>query len=411
MPKPLKVAYYLSRFPWLSQTFIFREMALLREKGVDVQIFSILPPPPATTMHQQVQELMPFAHYSPFLFSVRLIQAQFTFLFRSPNKFFRALWRVIWQTWPEPATCIKALALFPKSVYFAKQLEEMKVDHVHAHFVWLNGVSAQVAADLIGIPCSLHAHAWDIFQRNPECVRRQVELATCIVTVSEYHRQFLANLCPHRRPQDFRIVHYGLDPQEFTPAPVPSDGQTMQIISVGRLVEKKGFKYLIDACAWLADKGYSIRCLIVGEGPLRPALQAQIESLGLQDRVFLLGARRISDVLELYRQSNIFALECVVAKCGDRDGMPNVLLEAMAMQVPVITTPVTGNPELVVDEKTGLMVPERDAEALGRAIERLINDPLLRARLGEQGRQTVLAGFDIRQTAGQLAAIFQEINQ
>lgn len=410
MPNKLIVAYYLSRFPRLSETFILREMCLLREMGVDVQIFSVLPPLPSSKMHQQVQDMMPYVHYSPFLFSFKLIMAQVIFFFRSPRKYIRALWRVIYQTWPEPSTCVKALVLFPKSVYFAKQLVDMKINHIHAHFVWLNGVAAQVAADLTGITFSLHAHAWDIFQRNLECVRRQLELATCIVTVSEYHRQYLIEQCPSLHPQDIRIVHYGLDPDEFSPAYISNGNHSVRIISIGRLVVKKGFEYLVDACAYLINKGYSIRCSIVGEGPLRDALQAQIDKQDLHDQVSLLGAKNLAEIKDLYRHSDIFALACVIGPRGDRDGMPNVLLEAMAMQVPVITTPMTGNPELVHDGVTGLMVPENDAEALALAIERLINDPSLRSKLGEQGRQAVLAGFDIRQTAAQMAGIFEEVH-
>jgi len=407
MPDQLKVAYYLHRFPHLTETFILREMLKLREMGVDVQVFSLMPPLSSSTMHQQVQELMPYVHYSPFLFSFKLILAQVHFILRSPFRYIRALWRAIWQTWPEPHTCLKTLILFPKSVYFARQLKEMRFDHIHAHFVWVNGVAAQVAADLIGVTNSLHAHAGDIFPRNRESLRRQLELVSSIVTVSEYHRDYLVDLCPRWRPGDIHVIHYGLNPVEFTSAHVPSEDDTIRIISVGSLFEKKGHEFLIDACAQLAAKGYRFRCSIVGNGPLQKALQGRINDLNLQERVELLGAKNQTEVQDLYNHSDIFALACVIAKSGDRDGMPNVLLEAMAMQLPVITTPVTGNPELVHDGENGLLVTERDSHALGQAIERLINDQSLRRRLGQQGRQTVLDTFDIRCTAAQMAQFFQ----
>jgi glycosyltransferase involved in cell wall biosynthesis len=404
----MKIAYYLQRFPYLTETFILREMLLLREMGVDVQIFSLLPPGPKGTMHQQVQAMMPFVHYSQFIFSFKLIQAQFYFLLRTPRKYFKALGRAIWQTWPEPVDLGKMLIIFPKSVYFARQMQEMKIDHIHAHFVWTNGIAAQVAADLTGVTYSLHAHAWDIFQRNQECVRRQISLASVVVTVSEYHRQYIANLCPHWKPDDIRVVHYGLDPSEFTPGHVPAEENTIRIISVGSLVEKKGHAYLIEACALLLSKGYKFQCSIIGGGYLRESLQERIDRFGLKGSVFLVGAKNQTDVQDLYRHSDIFALACVIAQNGDRDGMPNVLLEAMAMELPVITTPVTGNPELVHEEENGLIVPSRDAQALASAIERLINDQALRLRLGKQGRQTILAGFDIRQTSAEMAAIFNK---
>lgn len=407
MPSTLKVAYYLSRFPKLSETFILREMCMLRILGLDVQIFSVLPPKPSPTMHEQVQSLMPYTHYSSLL-SINIISAQFHYLLHHPGRYFHALRRVIWQTVPEPYTCFLALILFPKSVYFARQLKKMNVTHVHAHFVWLNGIAAQVASDLLGIPYTLHAHAWDIFRRNKECVRRQLELATCTVTISDYHRRYLLALCNHANRPDIRIVHYGIDPGEFTPSTAEKNTSIFKIISVGRLVEKKGFKYLIEACSFLNKKGYKFRCSIVGDGQY-DGLQSQINDQGLSDCVSLLGAKNITEILELYQSSDIFALPCVIANSGDRDGMPNALLEAMAMQLPVITTPVTGNSELIKDGINGLIVPEGDSHALSAAMEKLLIDPSLRKSIGIQGRQTIINEFDIHSTAPQMLSIFQEL--
>lgn len=401
----MKIAYYLSRFPRLSETFILREILMLREMGYDVQVFSLLPPLQTNVMHTQVQPVLPFTHYSP-LFSWNVLTALFHIFFRKPGRFLIALKRLVWQTIPEPSTCLLALILFPKMVYFARQLEEMRVTRIHAHFVWINGVAAQVASDLIGIPCSLHAHAWDIFRRNKECVQRQLELAACVITVSEYHRQYLFSLNNKKQNSNIKVVHYGLDPGEFTPVTENDDRKPVQIISVGRLVEKKGFKYLVEGCSLLAQKGYPFRCSIIGEGQ-REELQAQIDDLGLSKSVILLGAKNISEIVDQYRSSDIFALPCVVAGSGDRDGMPNVLLEAMAMQLPVVTTPVAGNSELLQDGINGLLVPERDSSALAQAIETLINNPALRKTLGIEARRTILRGYDIHATASQMAELFR----
>jgi colanic acid/amylovoran biosynthesis glycosyltransferase len=403
----MKVAYFLSRFPKLSETFIIREICALRENGVDAQIFSVLPPPHTITMHTQVESLLPYVHYSPYFLSLKLILATLYFLFTAPQKYFQALRRLVWQTYPEPKTLLIALFLFPKSVYFAKQLKEQQIEHIHAHFVWINAVSAQVAADLLGLPISLHAHAWDIFRRNQKCVKRQVDLATSIITVSEYHRQFLLSLS-NNPDLDVRIVHYGLDPGEFMPIAPKSNNRTVQILSVGRLVEKKGFEYLIEACTILTSKAIPYNCLIVGEGPDQ-GLKQMIARPDFHGNVTLLGAKNITEIIELYQMSDIFAIPCVVANSGDRDGMPNVLLEAMAMQLPVVTTPVTGNPELVKDGVNGLLVPERDSQALANALERLIGNPGLRSKLGMAGRQTILEGFDIKSTSIQMLEIFEDL--
>jgi colanic acid/amylovoran biosynthesis glycosyltransferase len=408
MQSSVKVAYYLSRFPRLTETFILREMCLLRQQGIDVQVFSIFPPLPSSAMHQQVQAMLPYTHYSPRLISIKVFLAQVYFWLHAPQRYFKALSRTFWLTSPEPRTCLMALALFPTAVYFARQLQKLGSEHIHAHFVWLNGVVGQVASDLLEIPLTLHAHAWDIFRRKPECVRRQLKLASAIVTVSDYHRQFLARLVKNCHSLDIRIVHYGLNPEEYRPAMPSRERHRLQLISVGRLTEKKGFSYLVDACALLAKKGYTFQCTIVGEGP-QDDLQTQIAILRLSEYISLIGAKTMSEIQELYRQSDIFILPCVVAKSGDRDGMPNVLLEAMAMQLPVITTPVTGNPELVQDGVNGLLVPQRDANSLAQAIEQLLNDRALRLRLGEQARQTILDGFDIHYTTTQLAVIFEEL--
>ena len=408
MPNKPKIAYILSRFPYLTETFILREMILLRQLGLEVYVFSMFPPL-STPVHQQVQEMVPYVRYSPFLLSRKLAVAQLHYLFRSPVKYLRALLNAIWQTYREPRVLLRVLLTFPKSVYFARQMQALGIHHIHAHFVWVNGIAARIARDLTGITFSLHPHAFDIFSRDRESVSRQLGFADGIVTVSEYHRRYVSELCPRWSPEQVRVVHYGVDPQEFNPARVPVNDGSVHLISVGSLVEKKGHEYLIDACAELAQEGYTFECSIIGGGPLQRQLQERINHLGLQDRVFLLGAKTQDVVQSLYRHSDVFALACVVARSGDRDGLPNVLLEALAMEIPVVTTPVTGIPELVRDGETGLLVPERDSHALARAIERLINDAKLRQELGQRGRELVLSEFDIRRTSEQLAAAFEEI--
>jgi len=408
MSDKLKVAYILSRFPKLTETFILREMYWLPESGIEVHIFSLLNPLP-TPVHQQAEELMPNVHYSPFFLSWSLILAQFYFVLRSPVGYLRALLRAIWQTYREPLVLLRVLLLFPKSVYFARQMEDLGIDHVHAHFVWVNGVAAGIASDLIGVTFSLHPHAFGLFMRDQVSVRRQLKQATKIVTVSEFHRAYIAALCSSIQPDDVEIVHYGLETDGFQPSASPARNEIPHILSVGSLTEKKGHEYLIDACVLLAEKGYDFQCSIIGVGPLQESLQARVNRYKLQDKVHLLGGKKQDEVLDLYRQSDIFALACVVAQGGDRDGMPNVLIEAMAMQLPVVTTPVTGIPELVRDGENGLLVPERDGAALAQALERLMQDEPLRRELGRRGRETVLNGFEVRQTAAKLAAVFYEV--
>ncbi len=398
----MKVAYVLSRFPHLTETFILREMLLLREMGYDVHVFSLFDPLPYP-VHRQAETMLPYTHYSPLIRSRALLAANARFLLKSPLRYARALYHAVTLARHEPQILARSLLLFPKAVYFAQVMQQLGIEHIHAHFVWVNGIVAQVVADLIGVTVSLHPHAFGLFMRDPRDVSHQLALADGVITVSEYHRQFIADLCPRWSPEDIAIVHYGIDPQDFTPQKNPPPDDRIRILSVGSLTAKKGHPYLIEACAGLKERGIPFHCTIVGAGPQRETLAAQIARLSLQDEVTLAGAKPQAEVRDLYAHSDIFALACIIAPDGDRDGMPNVLLEAMAMQLPVVTTPVTGIPELVLNGETGLLVPSGDAAALAEALARLANDEDLRHRLGQRGRQKVIAEFDIHQTAARLA--------
>ncbi len=403
----LKVAYLLHRFPYLTETFIVREMYWIRKCDVEIHIFSLLNPR-VEPVHEQAQQLLPYVRYSPFL-SFGVLKAQFHFFWRSPRRYCRALMKTIQQTYREPGVLLRALILFPKSVYFAQQIEAIGIDHIHAHFVWLEGIAAGIVSELTSITFTINPHAFDLFERNQRNVRSELENASKIVTVASYHRAYIADLCPTLDVNDIEVIHCGLETERFQPTDQqPPDGP-LRILSVGRLIEKKGHQYLIEACALLAERGVDYECRIVGTGPLQKLLQARIKHHGLQDRVLLLGALNEAEILELYHTSSIFTLPCVVARSGDRDGIPVVLTEAMACELPVVTTPVAGIPELVQPEETGLLVEERDANSLADALERLITDKALRKRLGQQGRRKVLEGFQSQHNVAKLAALFRQI--
>lgn len=407
--RSLKVAYILHRFPHLTETFIMREMYWIREYGVELHIFSLLSPRP-TSVHGQAKELLPYVRYSPFV-SWEVLKAQFCFLWRSPSRYILGLANTISQTYREPRVLLRSLAIFPKSVYFARQIEELGIDHVHAHFVWLEGIAAGIVSDLVGITFGIRPHAFGLFGRNQGNVRSELERASQIVTISRYHRAYIHALCPCIDPDRIEVVYCGLDADRFRPASERAAGGPVRILSVGSLIEKKGHEYLIDACALLAERGLIFQCDIVGAGPLRGALQARIYLHGLGDRVTLLGALEQARVIELHQRADIFALACVVARSGDRDGIPVALTEAMACEVPVVSTSVAGIPELVDEGQTGLLVEERCASGLADALERLIRDQTMRKRLGAQARQRILDGFQIQHSAAKLAAIFRQASE
>lgn len=385
-----------------------REMYWVRAYDISLHIFTLFPPDPRHPVHEQTQELIANRRYTPF-FSGDVLKAQVHFLKRSPKRYLRALGKAIWHSYREPMVLLRVLALFPKAVCMAQQMEALQIQHIHAHFVWIEGLTAGIITDLLGITFSIHPHAFGLFRRNQHNVRHELENASQIITISTYNQAYIANLSNKIAADEIEIVHCGLEADRLIPRP-QSDPETVpRILSVGRLIEKKGHAYLVQACARLAERGVEFDCQIVGDGGLENELQAMIDEHGLQNRVKLLGALGQNEVLRLYHDSDIFALPCVTARNGDRDGIPVVLMEAMACELPVITTPLTGIPDLVQDKETGLFVAERDVSALAEALGCLIADAELRQRLGKQARQTVLQEFEIRGTAKKMATIFRQV--
>jgi len=190
---------------------------------------------------------------------------------------------------------------------------------------------------------------------------------------------------------------------EYQPEPSASNGRP-KILSVGRLSEKKGLVYLVRACRILKDQGYDFTCHIVGEGPQRSELHDLIGQLSLEDTVILRGTLPHEEVIENYRQATLFVLPCIKSKDGDMDGIPNVLAEAMAMQLPVVSTDISGIPELVDNQVNGLLVPSGDGDALATAMARLLDDPALREKLAQNGRQSIGDTFDVNRNVRKFAA-------
>jgi glycosyltransferase involved in cell wall biosynthesis len=239
--------------------------------------------------------------------------------------------------------------------------------------------------------------------------------AEFVVTCTDHNRRYLEKLGGDLAP--VHLVYHGLDLSRFTrsaqdqvvPLAAWTDGGRVPLLlSVGRLVEKKGFETLIRACGLLRDQGVRFRCLIYGEGPQRGALEALVRELGLENEVQLPGSILQDDLIEIYRQASLFALPCQVLDNGDRDGLPNVLVEAMAMEVPVVSTEVSGVPELVKHGVNGFLVPPRAPQPLAECIASLLRDPALRRRFAQAGRRRVLDEFSLQRNTQRVLALFQQ---
>lgn len=388
---PRAVAYVVGTYPLLTTTFIDREIALLGELGVDVRVVSLRRPhgrlsPRQEAIAAQVEYVLPVSVTS-------LVAAHARFLIRRPRAFFGALWFVMTRPHPSLRARLKTLLHFGEGVQVADILRRWpQHQRIHAHFVDRATTVALVAGRLLDRPYSATAHANDIYV-DPVILPAKLAEADFVATCTGYNAEHLRAEYPETADKVV-CIHHGLDVERFEP-PAVRNGVRPAIVAVGQLKEKKGFTYLIDACAELRRRGHDFVCHIIGEGPLRPDLETQIRASGLDGVVHLHGALEHDAVLEHLRTGAVFALPCVTAADGDRDGIPNVILEAMAMELPVVSTDHSGIPEAVEHAATGTLVAQRDVTGLTAALEELLSDPEMRRRMGGAGRRKVLESFDV----------------
>jgi glycosyltransferase involved in cell wall biosynthesis len=408
----LRVAYILLHFPYLTETFVAEEIRAIRAQGVEVEIISLLEAGggPVQTVSAG---LLPHCWYAPGLASLRLWQAQFYYLFRTPALYFTLLFLLLRCPYPKERLTLlaKRLVIFLKAVAAAHRLRGRKIDLLHAHFAWLPGAAAWVCARLLGLPFTVTAHAYDLFA-SPDLLPVAAGAADHVIAISEYNRRFLVEqrFCNEAA---VTVIHCGVDYAQLAALAgerrARAAGAPIRILSVGSLNAKKGHEYLIEACRLLDERQLPFTCTIIGGGGGELLLRRQIERHGLHERVQLCGARSQEEVLPAYRDHDLFVLAAVVAPNGDQDGIPVVMMEAGAFGLPLLSTQVSGIPELVQHERTGLLVPPKDAEALADAIDRLAADPALRQEYGSEARLLVQTEFNVAVNAQRLVTMFQAV--
>jgi glycosyltransferase involved in cell wall biosynthesis len=275
---------------------------------------------------------------------------------------------------------------------------------LHAHFAHNPTTLARYASLMTGIPYSFTAHAKDLYLSRPESLCNKAERATFIATCTGFNAAYLRSVLPEREHGKIHVVYHGVDTERFKPPLQRPVGNKVHVVSVGRLVSKKGYEYLVDAVRLLNERDMRLRLDVYGGGPLRDALQARTHEYGLDDVVHLHGACSQDELVDAYKDAHAFVLAPVVMEDGDRDGIPNVLLEAMASGLPVVSSAISGIPELVSHGDNGLLVPPRDSQALALALESLIESPQMRDRLGSAARATIEERFDAGENAQCMAA-------
>jgi glycosyltransferase involved in cell wall biosynthesis len=284
------------------------------------------------------------------------------------------------------------------ALVLAREAHVRGVTHLHAHFGTSPTTVARLAAHFAGLTYSFTAHAKDIFHETVrrDDLARKLRDAAAVVTVSDYNVKFLSERYETSAAHLQRIYN-GLDLEQFRfQLPV---ARAPHVVAVGRLVEKKGFADLVDACAILKARRSEFSCAIIGTGPLEIELREQIDRLGLVGTIELLGPRPQYEIVQLVQSAAVLAAPCVVGEDGNRDGLPTVLLEAMALGTPCVSTDVTGIPEVVRDGETGLLIPQHDPGALANELERLLTEPELGVNLAVHARELIESEFDVNENA------------
>lgn len=391
----LRIGYVVKRYPRFSETFIVNEILAHEKAGLDLDIFALRPPVDT--------------HFQP---AIARVRAEVTYL-QDKGKM-SDLWEALQVANEYMPTCSTQMFSFADeqvgTVYQALQLatavKEKGINHLHAHFATSAATVARIAAALAGITYTFTAHAKDIFHESvvEADLRKKLQDASSTITVSDFNVEYLQEKYGPAAGRVVRIFN-GIELDRFQYK--SPDERPPCIVAVGRLVEKKGFGCLVEACDILADRSIAFKCQIIGEGMLYDQLNEQIKQAALSHCIELVGPRPQSEIAGLLQNAAVFAAPCVIGKDGNRDGLPTVLLESMALGTPCISTDVTGIPEILHDEETGLLVPQENAMALADAIERLINNGPLRVRLAEKARQLIEMQFDIHLNAEQIRKHFE----
>jgi len=409
----MRILYLLKHFPCLSQTFIQHEILELKRRGCVVYVASALrlkdeldsvdiPELDGRIIylsHDYVYRHSPSGRYSD-----REVIDKAKLVFEAKNgEAEPGLTRRMFETVcrQEDDEVLRARGFLESMTVLSWILRE-GVEHVHCDFAEENVKLAYLLHLAAGIPFSVKLRAYDIFAEPQREMPTWLNAAQQVITISKYNKESVHRTF-HVPRERITVIYDGIPVNRLRPSPNYRTSPFV-IASVGRLVEKKGHSYLIDACRLLKSSGFSFECRIYGSGPMMEALQAQIVKLGLSDSIYMFGARPHGEILESLESASVFVLPCVIAANGDRDATPNGLMEAMAKAIPVISTSISGIPEIIEDGIDGLLVEPQDPEALARAILKIHADPGLTDEIRKNGRRKVERLFGISRNITEMLA-------
>jgi glycosyltransferase involved in cell wall biosynthesis len=400
-----KIAYIMSRFPHLPETFILREMIAMEAQGWDIELYPLIVQQ-QSVVHAEAQAWLARAHHFPWL-SADILTANLRQLTAHPLRYVSLWSRLVWENRTSLKFMLRAVALFPKAVRMAEQMRREGVSHVHAHYATHPALVAWLIHKLTGIQYSVTVHAHDIFAETAMLATKLRE-ATFIIAISNYNREYLAKEMGAWIKDKIHVVHCGINPGMYKPRNLlPASNESFEIISVGSLQPYKGMRYLTEACALLRERGLPIHCRIIGDGEERPILQQMISDRKLVSCVELMGSKTQAEVAQLLPSAHCYVQPGVVAPSGKMEGIPVSIMEAFASGLAVVATELSGVPELVRPGVTGYLVPPADAMALADALSAVYMNPGEATRMAKAGRELVLQEFWIDNSARQLSVLLE----
>jgi colanic acid/amylovoran biosynthesis glycosyltransferase len=402
----MRLAFIVTEFPKTTETFILRDLVEFRRRGHDVRIYHMTSFRRNEVVHGFARETLEWARSRPFLLGWSVLGALGRAVARRPRELARIAATLIRELWREPGWLAKSLFIVPKCLAFAEDIREWPACHVHAEFATHPATCAWIVGRLTGVPYSVSCRAHDIF-----LTQRMLDVklgeASFVRTISQYNRRFLREHVSGLDGREVAVIHSSVPVEDIPPLPQPDDDGEFRIRYLGSLESRKGIDVLLRSLAAVAGDLGRWNCRIVGKGPEERGLKRLRDELGLAGRVSFDGPLPFERISRVYEEAHVVAVPSVVGPGGRTEGIPNVIMEALAHQRPVIATSVSGVPELIEEGATGLLVPPGDAERLADAIKWVRANPREAYRLAVNGRGRVLAEYNLSVNAGSQLELFE----
>jgi colanic acid/amylovoran biosynthesis glycosyltransferase len=398
-----RMAYLVSRYPSLSHTFILREVLSLREQGFDIRVASINPPDrPAVEMTAEERAEAETTFCVKKADVARLLAACLITFIRYPLRWLNGLVFSIRLGGADLGKMLYGLFYFFEALLLGRWMATEGLDHLHVHFATPASTVGLIVTKIFPVKFSITVHGPDEFYDVPGYrLQEKIAGASFICTIGKFARSQLMKISPPAQWSKFEVAPLGVDPDRFAPLPAPAAADAFELICVGRLVPAKGQQMLVGAMSKLLADGRKVRLRLVGDGPDRESLGRRVFELEIGASVIFEGPVNQDRIRTLYQAADLFVLPSFA------EGIPVVLMEAMSMEIPVVTTFVNGIPELIRHGIDGWLVAPSDEEGLASAIATLMDDGALRRRLGLAGRRRVIDQYQLKRNTERLAQIYQ----